>query len=139
MTTTPKRPRRTKAQLEQARRRREASRKANLKARHRMTVEQYDELLAFQGGVCYLCRRAKGLKRSLAVDHDHALAREACDHPDDESCQNCWRGLLCSRCNNFLGHARDDVMYFWRALDYLKKSPARRWHGEPVKQMKRAS
>jgi hypothetical protein len=136
MTTQPKRRRRTKAQLEQARRRREASRAYHLKTRHRMTVQQYDELLAFQGGTCYICQRASGKTRALSVDHNHALARAACTHPHDESCINCWRGLLCSTCNKTLGHARDDVMFFNRGIDYLNHPPARRWHKQPLRQMR---
>lgn len=112
--------------MEKARRRREAARKRNLRVRHRMTVEQYDELLAFQGGVCYICQRARGVSRRLAVDHDHALARARCGHPHEESCEQCWRGLLCSACNDVLGHARDDPQYFSRARLYLKDPPAQR-------------
>jgi hypothetical protein len=133
MTAKPKRQRRTKAQLEQARRRREATRKRNLKVRHNMTPEQYDELLAFQNGLCYICRRAKGTTRALSVDHDHAIAREICTHEHDKSCINCWRGLPCATCNKMLGHARDDVMFFVRAILYLLWPPARRWRGEPFK------
>jgi hypothetical protein len=112
--------------MEQARRRREANRKRNLKVRHGMTPEQYDALLAFQEGLCFLCRRAKGTTKSLAVDHDHAIAREECEHEPDLSCINCWRGLCCSRCNAILAHARDDIAFFRRAIEYLSSPPARR-------------
>jgi hypothetical protein len=124
VTTAPKRRRRTKAQLELARRRREAGRKANLKTRHHMTPEQYDLILAFQGGVCYICRRANGKTRALSVDHDHKKAREQCEHPHDESCRNCWRGLLCRTCNAVLGHLRDAIEALRRAIHYLKYPPA---------------
>lgn len=127
MAATPKRPRRTKAQLEQARRRREAARKTNLRARHDMTTEQYDAIFAYQGGTCFICRRAKGLKRSLAVDHDHSDAREFCTHPHEQSCAQCWRGLLCAPCNRMLAHARDDIEVFHRAITYLRNPPAREW------------
>jgi hypothetical protein len=100
-----------------------------------MTVDQYSGLLAFQDGLCYICRKAKGITRALAIDHDHAIAKAACIHPENESCINCWRGLLCAKCNDMIAHAGDDVMVFWRAIDYLRLPPARRWHGEPVKQM----
>lgn len=126
MTDKPKRQRRTKAQLEQARRRREASHRYRLKTRHRMTVEQYEALLAFQGGHCYLCPNT-GKARYLAVDHDHAKAKAECSHPHDESCENCWRGLLCQRCNDTLAHARDSREYFRRALWYLWQPPAQEW------------
>lgn len=111
--------------MEKARRRREAARKRNLRIRHHMTVEQYDELLAFQGGHCYLCP-ARGVARKLAVDHDHAVARQLCNHPHEESCERCWRGLLCSRCNDMLAHVRDDAGTLIRAKLYLKDPPAQR-------------
>ena len=113
--------------MEQARRRRAAGRKHFLKTRHRMTPEQYDELLAFQQGVCYICRRAKGITKALSVDHNHFIAREKCDHPHDESCFECWRGLLCSRCNAMLAHLRDDPDAFQRAMTYLLYPPAHAW------------
>jgi hypothetical protein len=113
--------------MEQARRRRETARKANLKARHHMTPEQYESLLAFQGGACYICRRAKGKTRALAVDHDHAKAREFCEHPEDQSCENCWRGLLCHPCNRLLAHLRDAIDALRRAIRYLKSPPAQAW------------
>lgn len=93
-----------------------------------MTPEQYDALLALQGGHCFMCP-ATGKARALAVDHDHAKARAECTHPHDESCENCWRGLLCSRCNDTLAHARDEVVFFERAIDYLNYPPAQMWRG----------
>lgn len=101
-----------------------------------MTLEEYDELFEAQGGTCYICRRARGLKRSLQVDHDHAIARLSCTHEHERSCANCWRGLLCSRCNSLLGHLRDDPMAFWRALDYLKEPPARQLWTRPLRMMR---
>lgn len=113
--------------MEQARRRREAARKANLKSRHHMTPEQYDELLAFQGGTCYMCP-ARGVRRALQVDHDHAYAREHCAHPADQSCEECWRGLLCGTHNNMLGRgARDDPSVLLRGAEYLQHPPAHAW------------
>jgi Recombination endonuclease VII len=127
MTTQPKRRRRTPAEMKKARRRREAARKANLKARHNMTVEQYDSLLEYQRGVCYICRRAKGKTRALQVDHDHAIASDACSHDKEQSCERCWRGLLCARCNGMLAHARDEIQVFRRAIRYLVYPPASGW------------
>lgn len=126
MHTPPKRRRRTKAQMESSRRRREAARKHHLKTRHRMTPEQYADLLAIQQGMCFICRRAKGATRALSVDHDHAIARFHCGHPHEESCSKCWRGLLCSTCNKMLAHGRDDALFFARAAEYLAFPPARR-------------
>lgn len=127
MTTKPKRRRRTQAEIATARRRAEATRKRNLKQRHSMTVEQYDELLDFQGGLCPICLRARGKSRALAVEHDHNKAREGCEHPHQQSCEKCWRGLCCQRCNDMLAHALDDPQFFYRAIEYLKRPPAPRW------------
>lgn len=74
----------------------------------------YGALYEAQGGRCALCRRATGASKRLAVDHDHALSGRASV-----------RGLLDSTCNTILGHARDDVEYFKRAIAYLESPPAR--------------
>lgn len=79
-----------------------------------ITAEQSHELLVFQGGVCWLCRRATGTSKALAHDHDHAH----CSGPD--SCPECLRGRLCSTCNRMLGHLRDDPGAFDRAAAYLR-------------------
>lgn len=50
-----------------------------------ITRGQYEELLRFQGGVCYICLRAPRTKR-LAVDHDHQTGEV--------------RGLLCANNEN---------------------------------------
>ncbi len=57
---------------------------------YKLTVEQYDAIFAYQGGVCYACKCSEPVKgRRLSVDHDHATGLV--------------RGLLCSRCNPTLG------------------------------------
>ena len=65
----------------------------NLMRRYNITVEQYDQMLADQGGVCAICKKPP-LKNRLHVDHDHAC----CDRVG--SCGKCIRGLLCSSCNS---------------------------------------
>jgi Recombination endonuclease VII len=57
---------------------------------YKLTVEQYDRILAFQSGVCYGCGQAEPVTgRRLSVDHDHDTGLV--------------RGLLCSRCNPIIG------------------------------------
>lgn len=124
-------PRRTKEQMAAARKRALAARIRNLKVRHRMTLAQYEDLKDYQGGVCPLCLRANGKTKNLAVEHDHELAAE-CDHPVNESCIDCWRGLCCSVCNKILGHARDDPEYFYRCIAYLTNPPAQRFFHESL-------
>lgn len=72
----------------------------------------YDRLYEFQGRKCYLCRRATGATKKLAVDHDHESGLVY--------------GLLCGKCNkDVMGHSRRDVNYFFRCILYLQNSPAR--------------
>lgn len=80
--------------------------------------ELYDDLKEFQGGTCAICKRARGLSKNLSVDHDHTCCNGKI------SCGKCVRGLLCTKCNDILGHARDDVDFFIRAVDYLTRPPA---------------
>jgi hypothetical protein len=70
----------------------------------------YSRIYHFQNGRCFLCQRATGAARRLSVDHDHKTGRV--------------RGLLCRPCNDILGHARDDVEFFRRAVSYLQLPPA---------------
>lgn len=121
------RPRRTAAEIERARRKSVAARRHHLRTKHGMTLEQYEALKAYQSGTCYLCRRATGASRALAVDHDHEKARTVCGHDHKNSCEECWRGLLCSHCNEMLAIARDERDFFVRAARYLADPPAQRW------------
>ena len=59
-----------------------------------ISLEQYNEMLLAQSGVCFICRRPEtkviqGKIVRLAVDHDHVTGRV--------------RRLLCSACNAALG------------------------------------
>lgn len=83
-----------------------------------ITEEDYWSIYEFQHGTCYLCRRATGVRKRLSVDHDHESGEV--------------RGLLCLKCNrDVLGHARDEIGYFQRAIDYLTNPPARQALGGP--------
>jgi hypothetical protein len=81
-----------------------------------ITSEQYEALYEAQGGSCYICQRASGKTKRLAVDHDHRSGFV--------------RGLLCSTCNKFLGHLRDDHWAGRRVGTYLFRPPAFRVIGE---------
>lgn len=105
-----------------------AKKKADRKRNHDRYVQktyglsqgEYEQLYRAQGGKCWICQRATGKSRNLAVDHDH----KHCSGP--RGCRECVRGLLCSRCNHdLLGHCRDSVEMLQRAIDYLTSPPAR--------------
>jgi hypothetical protein len=102
--------------------RRETAKARYVEKTYSITEPQYQAILREQGGVCYLCQRAKGNgKKRLSVDHDHACC------PGPISCGRCVRGLLCKPCNrDVLGHLRDEVDAFRRGIEYLTNPPARR-------------
>ncbi len=73
-------------------RRTPASRRAWLKFKYNITLEQYDALLAVQGGVCAICGKEETLinklsqkLQPLSVDHNHETGEI--------------RALLCHHCN----------------------------------------
>lgn len=87
-----------------------SDRKSHLKRKYGITPEEYDTLLAQQGGVCGICGREPNRGISLHVDHDHATGAV--------------RGLLCFRCNNALGDFDDDPVLLRAAAAYLGPEPA---------------
>lgn len=80
-----------------------------------LTPEDYDAILAHQGGVCALCGKPPGRIR-LAVDHDHATGLI--------------RGLVCPSCNRGLAYWHDDAVRLSVALKYLSDPPATRALGD---------
>ncbi len=75
-----------------------------------ITPEQYDSMLAAQGGHCAICPRTQQenvKRRRLAVDHDHVTGRV--------------RGLLCYRCNVAIGHLDDEPARARAAAEYLER------------------
>lgn len=80
-----------------------------------ITLADYQRMLAAQDCACAICKKPETAKRDgqtkwLAVDHDHSLGRGA----------HSVRGLLCSACNQALGHMKDDPSRLRAAADYLE-------------------
>jgi Recombination endonuclease VII len=92
------------------------SRKRTLKAKG-LSVEQYDQLLSDQGGICAICGGPQTSYSRLFfdIDHDH----ECC--PGAKTCGKCIRGLLCHPCNMGLGAFRDKPETLQAAIEYLQK------------------
>jgi len=101
--------------------RRAKARAAHVEKTYSISEEQYQAIYKAQGGRCFICQRATGTGRKrLSVDHSHACC------PGPVSCGTCVRGLLCKSCNrDVLGHARDEIEFFERAIEYLKNPPAK--------------
>jgi hypothetical protein len=87
-------------------RKRPSDRKSHLKRTFGLTLEDYDRMLAEQGGGCAICGRLPD-KTALHVDHCHETGRV--------------RGLLCFRCNAAIGHLREDPAVIAAALAYVTR------------------
>ena len=89
-------------------------RDAHLRRSYGMTIDQYEEQLARQGGVCAICKKPPRPDISLHVDHDHETGRI--------------RGLICFGCNNILGSVGDEPARLIALVNYLSAYAER----EPV-------
>lgn len=92
-----------------------SDRKYSLKTKFGLTLEQYDAMLARQGGRCAICRKPPR-RINLAVDHDHKKKGRPIDAV---------RGLLCTFCNKYcVGNTKGWTPdMFRRAADYLENPP----------------
>lgn len=89
---------------------------AKLRARYKITIDQYNILSEIQGGVCAICKKPETMRfskkspltRPLGVDHCHTTSKV--------------RGLLCSRCNSGIGHLHDNIDLLQSAIEYLKRT-----------------
>lgn len=87
--------------------------RTHLRRKYSMTVQEYNEMLSAQGGVCKICglkcdRKYKDERRKtfpLCVDHDHKTGKV--------------RGLLCNKCNVGLALFKENKMNLAKAISYL--------------------
>ncbi len=85
-----------------------SNRRSHLKRKYGISLEEYDAMLASQGGGCGICGKEPSARISLHVDHDHRTGRI--------------RGLLCFVCNSSLGDL-DDPDLLRAALRYIEPPP----------------
>lgn len=71
-----------------------------------ISIEEYEQMLQRQGGMCLICQKPEQSNKTLAVDHCHTTGRV--------------RGLLCGKCNPAIGFLGDDVQIAERIISYLK-------------------
>lgn len=78
------------------------------KKKYGVTPDQVDAALAAQGYGCAICETTEpgGRFNEWQVDHDHKTGE--------------FRGVLCYRCNQLLGYARDSTVILDSASSYLK-------------------
>lgn len=84
---------------------------ALLRQRYRMTLNEFQQMLRTQRGLCAICKSlpaadGKGPMGRLHVDHDHVTGRV--------------RALLCASCNNGLGRFKDDPQLLREAAAYIE-------------------
>lgn len=89
--------------------------------KHKLSREQYDQMIEEQNNLCAICKRPetqmrtrvagefKGMKMiaGLAIDHCHLTGKI--------------RALLCRKCNLGLGAFEDNIERMLIAIDYLNK------------------
>ena len=80
-------------------------RRQSLKRAYGITIEDYEIMFRSQYGVCKICASPPQTGKNLFVDHCHDTGVV--------------KGLLCTRCNSSLGHARDSISILLRMVDYL--------------------
>lgn len=94
-----------------------ASKGHSLQKQYGMSIDDYMEMYANQGGRCAICETPKnaytendskksGKTETLAVDHCHTTGKI--------------RGLLCSSCNKGIGHFNDSPAMLGAAAKYLE-------------------
>lgn len=89
-------------------------RNIELKKNFGITLDQYNEMLASQNGVCAICKNPETTinhqskkVQNLAVDHCHTTGKV--------------RGLLCNLCNTGLGKFRENPDFLAQAISYVIK------------------
>ena len=70
------------------------------------TFTEIDAIYRNANGLCEICGAKRG-KRNHALDHCHASGK--------------LRGILCTACNQGLGHFKDDIARMELAIAYLRK------------------
>lgn len=95
-------------------RQRQSARGRAVERTYDISAKDAGDLLVFQGGRCWICRKATGASKLLAIEHDHA--------------DNWVRGRLCSTCNQFITRQLgDDPNAALRLVQYLSgDTPYRR-------------
>lgn len=86
---------------------------AHYKRKFGISLEQYNEMLNAQNGVCAICRNTCDAGLNLAVDHCHDCGQV--------------RALLCKNCNTALGLLKENTDIMQAAIQYVRN------HSEQLK------
>lgn len=101
-----------------------ATREYNRQYKYGISPEEFDAMLAAQGGGCAICGTTEWMGNGKVphVDHDHATGRI--------------RGILCGNCNLGIGKLGDDPVRLRAAAAYLEREPGQLtlfpWPSQPI-------
>lgn len=80
----------------------------HIKSRYGLSIDQYQQMLESQYGLCAICRKPETVgSGALSIDHCH----------DSGSV----RGLLCRKCNTAIGQLSNQTL-LQNAIDYLERT-----------------
>jgi hypothetical protein len=82
------------------------ARESHLRKCYGLTLESYNDMLAYQGGACACC--GNGSHIPMHIDHNHKTGKV--------------RGILCHHCNLMLGNAQDDCARLAAGIAYLDRT-----------------
>lgn len=85
---------------------RDKRRERYLKYRYNISLQDYENMLIKQNGVCGICYKPCPVHGYLSVDHCHT--------------SNKVRGLLCNNCNAGIGMFKDDPQLFKNATEWIE-------------------
>lgn len=85
-----------------------ARRNSKLKSAYGITLEDYEQMLFLQNGLCAICKTntPNGKDSVFHVDHNHNTGKV--------------RGLLCHSCNVGIGSLKEDINTLKSAIKYLE-------------------
>jgi hypothetical protein len=86
----------------------EIGRRHTFKYRYGISLSEKLKIIKNQGSKCSICGKFLDLNNPFKVhmDHNHRTKKI--------------RGVLCSRCNHFLGYVRENIVYLEKVIIYLK-------------------
>lgn len=97
------------------------ARNAHLQKTFNINLEEFHIILAFQGGVCAICKRAPKVGETFVVDHEH-----------DGGPKGPIRGILCNYCNVRLLGRLKSAEKARNMANYLDNPPATQALGREV-------
>lgn len=104
------------------------SRDSYLRRRYGITYEEYEVILASQGGKCWICGKPPK-KRRLHIDHEH-MKRDKKRKPEEVRAKI--RGLLCWKCNTAIAKFKDNAGHMKQASVYVELWPAQQFLMEEI-------